>query len=507
MAMLKRKLNRRDFMRLSTALAAGSIAAACAPATPVIIEREVIKEVPVEKAVIIEKEVPKEVIKEVSVEKVVKETVVVEKEVEKIVEKVVEKVVAQKAVIRYEDWGSDTYMRAWEWTKDQFLEEHPGIDVIRETGSSGDETMQKVIAQSVAGTAPDIFNLCCHRMVRLDQEGFLFNMRPLIEADMPQEDIDDFLLAQLQFFRSRPDEARWFALPQFLGTLGIFWNQDMFDEMGVDHPPRKWQETWDHDEYRETMLQLVQRDDSGKPKVWGGQGAFWWDRVQMHVNAFGGHWVDPDDWSKCAMSWPETKEALEWLRAAFWDDNTMPQPVQTENLNPRDLFPPQRVASMEEGAWALIDIVRNEYPFQTRIAPFPKGPAETVTLATSDGFGIAIGSRHPYEAWELVQFLSSPVYERAIAKAHMLQPSRKSVLAYWYEIVRETYPVMEGVDMEVFGEGVELDLGITSEIFKDTALAYEMLQPAIDQLLKLGKIGVEGLDGPCADVTETLQGM
>ncbi|MEA3345871.1 MAG: ABC transporter substrate-binding protein [Chloroflexota bacterium] len=63
------KLTRRDFLRLSAMTAAGVTAAACARATPAVVEKEVV--------------VTKEVEKEVPVEKVVKETVEVEKEVVK----------------------------------------------------------------------------------------------------------------------------------------------------------------------------------------------------------------------------------------------------------------------------------------------------------------------------------------------------------------------------------------------------------------------------------------
>jgi len=77
--MEKRKLTRRDFLRLSTLATAGAIAAACAAPTPVVVEKE--------------KVVTKVVEKEVPVEKVVEKTKVVEKVVEKPVEKVVEKIV------------------------------------------------------------------------------------------------------------------------------------------------------------------------------------------------------------------------------------------------------------------------------------------------------------------------------------------------------------------------------------------------------------------------------
>jgi len=75
--MEKRKLTRRDFLRLSAMATAGAIAAACAPATPIVVEKEVIKEVPVEKEVVVEKEVIKEV--PVEVEKIVEKEVAVEK--------------------------------------------------------------------------------------------------------------------------------------------------------------------------------------------------------------------------------------------------------------------------------------------------------------------------------------------------------------------------------------------------------------------------------------------
>jgi len=77
------RLTRRDFLRVTTVAAAGVMAAACAKATPEVIEkevtREVIKEVPKEVTKEVIKEVTKEVAKEVT--KIVEKTTVVEKQV------------------------------------------------------------------------------------------------------------------------------------------------------------------------------------------------------------------------------------------------------------------------------------------------------------------------------------------------------------------------------------------------------------------------------------------
>ena len=76
--MQKRKLTRRDFLRLSAMTAAGVVMAACAAPTPVVVEKEKVVTQVVEKEVPVEK-----VVKEtVPVEKVVKETVEVKEIVE-----------------------------------------------------------------------------------------------------------------------------------------------------------------------------------------------------------------------------------------------------------------------------------------------------------------------------------------------------------------------------------------------------------------------------------------
>ena len=40
-----------------------------------------------------------------------------------------------------------------------------------------------------------------------------------------------------------------------------------------------------------------------------------WNRVQMHVNGWGSHFVDPDDPTVCRISDPKAMAAMEWIRA------------------------------------------------------------------------------------------------------------------------------------------------------------------------------------------------
>ena len=154
-----------------------------------------------------------------------------------------------------------------------------------------------------------------------------------------------------------------------------------------------------------------------------------WDRIQMHVNGWGGNFVDPKDPTACRMAEPAALEALEWLRARMWDDRVMATFADVQ-MGTSQAFVAGLVAMVEDGSWALKDILAGA-KFRVGVAPFPAGPARRVTLATTDGFGIYSGTRHPEAAWELVKFLISKEYGRAMARANFLQPARASLVEEW----------------------------------------------------------------------------
>jgi multiple sugar transport system substrate-binding protein len=74
--------------------------------------------------------------------------------------------------------------------------------------------------------------------------------------------------------------------------LALYYNKDLFDEYGVGSPDG----TWDHDDYLDVMKRLTRdRDGGGRTDLQGNMLTISWDRIQMHVNGWGGHFVDPDD--------------------------------------------------------------------------------------------------------------------------------------------------------------------------------------------------------------------
>ena len=148
---------------------------------------------------------------------------------------------------------------------------------------------------------------------------------------------------------------------------------------------------------------------------------------------------------------------------------------------------------VEDGSWALKDILSGAR-FRLGVAPFPAGPVRKVTLATTDGFGIFAGTKHPEAAWELMKFLISKDYGRAMARAEFLQPARASLIQDWIGYIQDQYPIQASdVDLAAFAEGQLKGYSVVAEIFANMGDATRIAQDAWDQILTLGTKPTESM--------------
>jgi multiple sugar transport system substrate-binding protein len=159
----------------------------------------------------------------------------------------------------------------------------------------------------------------------------------------------------------------------------------------------------------------------------------------------------------------------------------------------RQAFSAERIAMVEDGSWALKDILTNAR-FRLGVAPLPAGPVRRATLATTDGFGIFAGTKHPEAAWELVKFLISQDYGRAMARANFLQPARASILPDWMGTIREQFSQQtQDVDLAAFAEGQLQGYSVVAEILPNMADAQRIAQDAWDRILTLGQAPTESM--------------
>jgi ABC-type glycerol-3-phosphate transport system substrate-binding protein len=235
-----------------------------------------------------------------------------------------------------------------------------------------------MLADFQAGTAADVLAGCCDHLPSWAQAGYLLDLRPFVAADLDPSAVEDWDPVQYQSLFV-PGGGAQFGLPKYHGALALLFNKDHFDAHGVDHPDA----SWDFDDYASAQkLLTTEQGPDGKAGVHGSMIDVSWDRIQMHVNAWGGHFVNPDDPTQCLMGSDQAIAAVQWIRDRMWEDHTMASPLDVNNLSTREAFAQGRLAMVEEGSWALKDILETA-KFRIGVAPFPAGPSRRVTLATT----------------------------------------------------------------------------------------------------------------------------
>jgi multiple sugar transport system substrate-binding protein len=393
----------------------------------------------------------------------------------------------------YQDWRTDWFSPMAQQALEQFHASHPNIRVFFVPDPV--DVTETMLAEMEAGTAPDVFQGCCTHFPAWAQAGHTLDLRPYVEDDLDQATIDDWDPAQYRALST--SDGRQFGLPKYHGALALYYNRDLLDEYGVAYPD----ETWDHDDYMGAMERLTHdRDGDGQTDLWGSTLDVTWDRIQIHVNGWGGHLVDPADPGKLLMCEPEAMAAMEWLRARMWDDRVMATSLDLQNLSTRQALITERVAMVEDGSWALKDIL-TEANFGLGVAPFPAGPSRRVTLATTDGFGIYAGTKHPDAAWELLKFLIGQDYGRAMARANFLQPARASLVNEWVEYIREEFPQKaKDMDIAAFADGHIKGYSVTAEISSHVAEAKEIANTAWTEVLTLGQAPLERIEDACRQI-------
>jgi multiple sugar transport system substrate-binding protein len=407
----------------------------------------------------------------------------------------------RKVQLVYQDWRTEWFPPMAQSALTLFQARYPNLSVFYTPDPENLADQMPLDMQS--GNAADVFQGCCEFFPAWNQKGYVLDLRKYVQNDLDPAIVADWDPVQYRAFFDA--QGRQFGVPKYQGTLALYYNKDLFDKFGVAYPDA----SWTHDDYLAAMKQLKRdTDGDGKTDIWGSMIDIGWDRLQVHVNAWGGHIVDPADPTKCLMDAPEAMAALEWVRARMWDDKVMATATDVNNVGTQAAFFQGKLAMVEDGSWALKNILENAR-FRIGVAPVPAGPAGRVTLSSTDGFGIYSGTRHPQEAWELVKFLVGKDYGLAMAKANLLQPARLSLMADWQEYVKAQYPEgAKDMDLDVFAAAHREGYSVVQEVFpRNMDEATRLLNDAFMKIFTLGQASVDTLHDVSRAIEATQTGI
>jgi len=240
--------------------------------------------------------------------------------------------------------------------------------------------------------------------------------------------IQDFVPAAVNQYRYG---TSYYALPNsFPVRVGVY-NASLFRERGVKLPPATWDGAWTWEEHAAAVRAVT--GQRGADQVWGMS----WDKsagapnllqVMLFCNNNGGAFLR-EDGKECLVSQPRAREALQFMQDLIVRHQAAPPPAELQQPN-ADLFVAGKAAWGSFGP-ASVAAYRRQLTFEWALGPLPLGPGAKQRTTIMDGsawMALREGANKE-EAWELVQTLVSPEYERAAGELQGYVPARRPVMA------------------------------------------------------------------------------
>jgi multiple sugar transport system substrate-binding protein len=230
-------------------------------------------------------------------------------------------------------------------------------------------------------------------------------------------DLTDVEPALLSAFRC---SGKICGLPKDFSTLSLFYNKQLFREVGLTAPPQTWEEL------RQFAKKLsVDRNGDGIIEQYGLGIAPELARQYFAIRLFGGKLIDERGY---AFASPESLKGLQLIVDIYQKDRSGGQPSDAGAFSGSEMFGQGKAAMVIEGPWAIPYLTETfpDLDFATVQVPTIEGKkgtmAYTVACVTNKQ------AKHKTAAWELISYLTRKEGMKAWAREGVVLPSRKSVL-------------------------------------------------------------------------------
>ncbi len=388
---------------------------------------------------------------------------------------VVPSAMAAKVKIVVGEGGTVYGIEMMKLIKEAFEAQNPDIEM--EHQPLVGDWVQKVTAQMVAGNAPDVMMGFGDFYQDWAQRGQFLWLNDLIEKYMTEEELNDFYPTQYAAFAVGDKQ---FGLPKYAGTVGLYYNMEMFDGAGVPYPTDEW--TWD--DLIDASKKLTKADESGKKYQWGFQVQPYLDRFAYWIWQNGGL-IHPEEevvGSKLLIDQAPAVEALQVQYDMTWTWEISPKSADMGEQNVWTTFPVGKTAMQYNGSWDIPWLLETA-EFEWDAQHLAKGKAGRATMFGTDGYSIYARTKHPEEAWKVLYHIVSPEANRIRMEVRALQPARISI-AREYET--DSAGAKADKNVKIFVEAA-LNYARPVPLMKRQGEVNELLNPVLEQIFVLNK--------------------
>ncbi len=336
---------------------------------------------------------------------------------------------------------------------DAFNASHPNIHLTKEVVLYAN-AYETLATQVTSGNPPDIVG----PVGVSGAEGFhglWLDLAPYIEKE--NYDMSDFDKSAVDFYKVGGEGQ--VGIPYAIYPSMLFYQKSMFDEAGLNYPPKKvgekykWpdgtEEEWNYDTLRKIAMKLTV-DEKGKTADQPGfdpnkvaQYGFVW---QQHDDAraigsyFGaGSLVGPD--GKTAQIPPQWEAAWKWTYDSIWKDHFQPDYAlqQSEAWGATNPFNSGKIAMGITFLWNICCMDNAGDKWDLAVVPSYNG--KTTANLNADTFRIFKATKYPDEAFEVLKFMlgDSPEVKELLA-AYGAFPARKSLQPSFVDDLNAKFP-------------------------------------------------------------------
>jgi multiple sugar transport system substrate-binding protein len=214
-----------------------------------------------------------------------------------------------------------------------------------------------------------------------------------------------------------------YATPREYDTIGLFYNKDIFDEVGEPYPD----DSWDWAKMREVAERLADQD-AGR---WGlGLHLSGQENYTNFIFQNEGEMLN-EERTRCVVADDENSaEAIRTNVQLFVDGLTPGVDIQQANPVPETLFPAGQVAMMPGGSFRAKTYY--DLDINVDVAPLPKGKRQATVI---HGLGNVVwsGSQNQGAAIEFAKFLATEPAERILGESGMGIPAYMGLESTWLD--------------------------------------------------------------------------
>ncbi|MBB6636918.1 ABC transporter substrate-binding protein [Cohnella thailandensis] len=320
----------------------------------------------------------------------------------------------KKVKLKFWDFHTEKEEEFFKGLVDEYNKSQDDVEIEYSTYNQTDYTSTKLPTGFASGDGPDIYMISPGDFMKFAKSGLMADLTPYF----PEGAKEDFLPASLDAVTV---DGKIMALPYELELLGLYYNEVMLKNAGVD-VPKTWDELYEAAKKLTTnkVAGLVIPPDKGAYLnfVWY---PFLWQQGGNVLNA---------DGTQSTFHSPETAKALDyWGR--FFKEGLSPTklqngPTEIDNLGSKG------AAMQIAGTWAITraEEVFGDVPINVAPLPIPEG-GQAATDAGGWKFAVNGKSAHAEEAAKFVMWAFAEDPARALkwcTEVKFAYSPRKSVV-------------------------------------------------------------------------------